>query len=175
PGNDLLESLASQSQMIGGRGNDLIVGGLGVQMLGGAGVNQIFQTTALNPFTVFTNPNAGRLTAADLALLSQSANIGFSNAFALFNPANSLAGAFNPLDPFSVGFTTFNTGTNVITPGFTTFNTGFNTITPGFTTFNTGFNTITPGFTTVNTGFNTFTAFTPVNTTPGIFVNGMPF
>jgi hypothetical protein len=168
PGNDLLVSLASQSQMVGGRGNDLIVGGLGVQMLGGAGVNGIFQTTGLNPFTVFTNPSTVGLTAADLALLSQNVNAGFNNLFALVNPATPLTGTFNPINPFNTGFN------NALSP-FNVFNTGFDPISAGFTTFNTGFTTLTPGFTTVNTGFNTFTAFNPVTITPGPGVNGMPF
>jgi hypothetical protein len=188
-GNDLLVSLASQSQMVGGPGNDLIIGARGVQIFGGAGVNQIFQTTGLNPSTVFTDPNAGGITAAELALLSQSANIGFSNAFALLNPVNSSARAFTPLNPLNVqfpsfnadfniftpGFPTFNTGFNAISQGLTTVNTGFNPITQGLTTVNTGFNAITPGFTTLNTGFNTFTPFTPVTTTSGFFFNRMLF
>jgi hypothetical protein len=167
-GNDLLVSLASQSQMLGGRGNDLIFGGQGVQMIGGAGVNGIVQTTGLNPFTVFTNPSTVGLTAADLALLSQNVNAGFTNLLALINPATSLPGAFNPNNPFNTAFN------NALSP-FNVFNTGFDPISAGFTVFNTGVTTLNTGFTTVNTGFNTFTAFNPVTITNGSGVNGIPF
>jgi len=167
-GNDLLVSLASPSQMLGGRGNDLIVGGQGGQMLGGGGGNDIIQTTGLNPFTVFTNPNTGGLTAADLAFLRQNANAGLNNPFAPINPATSLPGAFDPLNPF-------NTGVNNVLFPFNIFNTGLTPISPGFTVVPSWFTTLNTGLNAVNTGFNTSTAFNPLTTTPGPFGNRMPF